>query len=53
MESMRPKTQAQNGIIYLYAPKKSAKQIKKGGDIFWNIFFAVMCLAVLGILFFH
>ena len=51
MENMRPESPVQNEIIYLYTPRKSAKRGGKGGDVFWNIFFAVMCLSVLVILF--
>jgi hypothetical protein len=66
-DSPKPKTQTYNEIIYLYeypeerrtdarrpdARRRSAGRGRRGGDIFWNVFFGAMCLSVLAVLFLH
>ena len=62
-DGMNPNRQRPNDIIYLYERHhderrpnerrtKSGRR-KRNGDIFWNVFFTVMCLSVLVILFLH
>ncbi len=58
--AVRQTAQTYNEIIYLYgrpeehcAEKSRTKtgRKKRSGDVFWNVFFAVMCLSALAILF--
>jgi hypothetical protein len=57
-DAVSPKTQAYNGVIYLYGRRPGAQRTcavrgKRCGDLFWNVFFGVMCLSVLAVLFLH